>query len=245
MVLEVVVGVGDVVLAGVDVLGRDVDPAVVGLQIIPGRGAVQIAPVREAAPGGVDLGDVAVVAPVAGLHQGQDAGPVRAGLGAEDPGGRPAVITVVGQVGGGVGADEVLLVRLVEVGDQPYGVVEHGHHVREGVAEEAGDPYGDVDPRSLQLGQRDDLEVDHAARHLVPHRQHAQQGEDLGDVVAGGAHGRRAPDRQPDGTGVVAGVGEVAGQQRLGHRLPGLERQPGRDRLRVDGVEVATRRAAR
>ena len=64
----------------VSMFGGDVDPAVVGLQIIPRRGAVEISPVREAAPGGVDLGDVAVVSPVAGLHQGQDAGPVRAGL---------------------------------------------------------------------------------------------------------------------------------------------------------------------
>ena len=41
------------------------------------------------------------------------------------------------QVGAGVRRHEVLLVGLVERGDHPHGVVEHGDHVREGVAEEA------------------------------------------------------------------------------------------------------------
>ena len=83
-------------------------------------------------------------------------GAVRPGLGAEDPGRRPALVAVLGEVGLGVGADEVLVERLVEPGDQPDRVVEHRDHVREGVAEEAGDPHGDVDPRPAELLERYD-----------------------------------------------------------------------------------------
>ena len=63
------------------------------------------------------------------------------------------MITVLGQVRAGVGPHVVVGVGLVQVGHQSYGVVEHRHHVREGVPEEAGDPYGDVDPGSAQLRQ--------------------------------------------------------------------------------------------
>ena len=62
-----------------------------------------------------------------------------------------------------MGTDEVLLVRLVQLGDQAYGVVEQREHVREGVAEEPRDPDRDIDPRPPQLGQRDRLEPGHPA----------------------------------------------------------------------------------
>ena len=80
------------------------------------------------------------------------------------------------------------------------------------------------------------------ARRLVPDRPDAEQREHLGDVVAGGAHRGGAPHRQPDRLRPVAVVVAVAGQQRVGHRLAGLPGQPGRHRLRVDGVEVAAGR---
>ena len=60
-----------------------------------------------------------------------------------------------GEVGPRVGADVVRLVRLVQPGDQPDGVVQQRDHVRERVAEEAADPHGDVDPRPAELGERD------------------------------------------------------------------------------------------
>src|SRR5213078_1869500 len=79
VVLEVVVGVGDVVLAGVDVLGRDLDPPVVGAHVLGGRRARQPPAVGEAAPGGVDLGQVGVVAPAPRLDDLQDPGAVGPG----------------------------------------------------------------------------------------------------------------------------------------------------------------------
>ena len=116
--------------------------------------AVQAAAVGEAAPGGVDLGEVGVVAPVAAVDQLQQPGAVGARLGAEDPCGGASLVAVLGQVGLRVGADVVVLGGLVEAGDELHRVVEHRHHVREGVAEEAGDAHGDVDARAAELVER-------------------------------------------------------------------------------------------
>ena len=124
--------------------------------------------------------------------------PYEPGLGAEDPRRRPALVAVLGEVGLRVRADEVLVDRLVERGDQPHGVVEHRHDVREGVAEEAGDPHGHVDARAAELLERYDVQVADPARRLVPLGPDAEQREHLGDVVAGGAHRGGAPDREPD-----------------------------------------------
>ena len=49
-----------------------------------------------------------------------------------------------------------------------------------------------------ELGERDDLQAGDPAAGLVPDRPDPEQRQHLGDVVAGGAHGGRAPHRQPD-----------------------------------------------
>ncbi len=54
------------------------------------------------------------------------------------------------------------------------------------------------------------------ARLRVPARPHAEQGEDLGHVVALGAHRRRAPGDEPDHPRQRAGLVAVAVEQRVG-----------------------------
>ena len=61
-----------------------------------------------------------------------------------------------------------------------------------------------------------DFEAGHPLALWAPRRPDAEQGEGLGDVVAAGAHGGRAPQHQPDGGGVGAGLGEVALDQAVG-----------------------------
>ena len=112
----------------------------------------------------------------------------------------------------------------------------------EGVAEEAADAQRHIDARPAELGQRHDLEAGDALGLLVPRGAHAEQGEGLGDVVAVGAHRRRAPQHEAHRPGMGAGLGEVALDDAVGQRRADLPRQPGRDRLRVDGVEVAAGR---
>ena len=240
VVLEVVVGVDDVVLAGVLVLGRDGDAPERGLHVGAGLAPVQAAAVGVPTPDGVHLGEVGVAAPVAGVDQRQQARPVRAGLGAEDPRGRAAAVTVRRDVGLDVLADVV--VRLVQGRHGPDRVVEQRDDVRERVAEEAGDAHGDVDAGPAELRARDDLEPGDPPGRLVPHGAGADEREDLGEVVALGAHRARAPHREPDAARVLAGVGDVAGQQRVGERAADLPRAARRDGLRVDGVEVAAGR---
>ena len=159
VILEVVVAVGDVVLAGVDVLGGHLDAPVVGAHVVGGRRPVEPTAVGETAPHGVDLGQVVVIAPRARLDDLQDPGAVRPGLGAEDPRGGPSLVAVLGEVAQHVGAHEVQLLRLVEAGHEPHRVVQHRHDVGERVAEEAGDPHGHVDARSAELVERYDVQV--------------------------------------------------------------------------------------
>ena len=143
----------------------------------------------------------------------------------------------------GVGADVVHVVRLVvESGDEGYGVVQRGHHVRERVAEEAADPDGHVDARAAELVRAGSAPAGQPAGRLVPVRPYAEQREHLGHVVARGAHAGRAPDGQADRVGVGSGVGQVPLEQRVGHGLAGLPGQPGRHGARVDRVEVPTGR---
>ena len=92
--------------------------------------------------------------------------------------------------------------------------------------------------RPSSLGGHD-LEAGDPPRRLVPARPAADQRQDLGQVVALGAHRRGAPHGEPDAARVGPGVGQVPGQQRVGQRGADLPGAAGRDRLRVDGVEVA------
>jgi hypothetical protein len=124
------------VLAGVLVLRRHRDPAERLLHVHPGLPPVEAAAVRVAAPYGVDLGEIGIAAPVAGVDQRQQPGPVRARLRAEDPRGRAAAVPVLRGVLLDVGAQVVPLGGLVEVRDGPDRVVEQRDHVRERVAEE-------------------------------------------------------------------------------------------------------------
>ena len=173
--------------------------------------------VAVAAPRRVHRGQVAVDAPVARVEEGEDARAVGARLGAEHP-------------------------RVVVEPGQTSGVVEHGDHVGEGVAEEPGDADDDIDARPAQLVLGDELDAGHPARLLGPHRAHPQEGEDLSDVVAPGAHAGRAPDDEADGGRGGISLDDVAHDDRFSQLLADVPRQPRRDGLRVDRVEVASRR---
>ena len=83
VILVVVVGVEDVVLARVDVLDRDLDAGVGVAHRLRGRRRRGRA-VGVAAPRLVDRGEVAVVAPVAAVDELEQAGPVRPRLRPED-----------------------------------------------------------------------------------------------------------------------------------------------------------------
>ena len=238
VVLEVVVGVGDVVLAGVGVLRRDRDPLVRGLHLAAGRDAVDAAAVGVAAPDGVDLGEVGVVAPVAGVDELQQARAVRAGLGAEDPGRgrvrRPSAWARATKFCS-AGSSRTATSRTASSSSaRTCGNASRKKPEMRTVTSMRGRPSSSRSIASRPVTRR---------RRLVPDGADAEQREDLGDVVAGRAHRARAPHGQADAARVgLAVVGAVALEQRLGHRLAGLPGEPGGDGLGVDGVEVAAGR---
>src|SRR3712207_8976819 len=57
----------------------------------------------------------------------------------------------------------------------PYTTLFRSQDVRERVAEEAGDPHGDVDAGAPQLLEVDHLQAGDAPRHLVPDRPHRSE----------------------------------------------------------------------
>ncbi len=148
-------------LARVDVLDRDLDAPEAVAHGVAGARALEPATVREPAPGLVDLRDVCVVAPVAGVDELQQPGAVGARLRSEDacrrapPGALAELCRQPLGIGPRVCGDVVVLGRLVERGDRRHGVVEQHDEVREGVAEEARDAHGHVDPGAPELGERD------------------------------------------------------------------------------------------
>ena len=138
VVLEVVVGVEDVVLTVVLVLDRHLDGGEAAAHGAGRRHAHAGAAVAVAAPRLVDRGQVVVGAPVARLQKRQDARPVGPGLGPEDA-------------------------RVATEAGQSHGVVQEGDQMREGVAEEPGDAEDDVHPRTPELLVGHQLDAGHAA----------------------------------------------------------------------------------
>ena len=145
VVLQVVVGVEDVVLAVVLVLDRDLDGGEAPAHRL-GRGlAVAVAAVGEARPRQVHLGEVVVGAPRALLDARRGCPSRSRRAAARRCGRRRRRRRATGFCSAGSSS----------AATSAHGVVEQGDDVREGVAEEAGDAQGHVDPGPAQLGQRD------------------------------------------------------------------------------------------
>ncbi len=217
VVLQVVIGIEDVVLAVVLVLDRDLDRGEPAAHRLGSGQAHPGAPVGPAAPRLVDGGEIGVGTPVPGLEEREDARAVRSGLRAEDP-------------------------RVVAEPGQVEGLIQQPHDVGEGVTEEPRDPERDVHPGTAQLALGHELQATDPPRLLLPHGSHADQRERLGDVVAHGPHGRRAPQHEPDAAREGTLLLAVALDQGVRQLATDLPRQGGGHRLGVDGVEVAAGR---
>ena len=135
--------------------------------------------------------------------------------------------------------ERIVVGALLERGDSANGGGEERDLARKDVAEEAGNAQGHIDPRPAQHRQRQNLEAADAAGRSVPGRPAADERESLSEIVAAGAHGRRAPEVDDDALRPVAVVLGVAGQNLLGRAPPDLPGVAGRRRARIDGVEIA------
>jgi hypothetical protein len=150
-------------LTGVDVLGSHRDTAKSVLHVATRRGTVQAPPIGVTTPGGVDLGEVGVGAPLPAVDQWQQPGAVGARLGTEDPGTRPSIVTVRGEIGAIVRGDVVVLVTLLQPRNGVNRIVDQSDHVGKGIPEETGDAQHDVDAGPAELGQTDHLQAGDSA----------------------------------------------------------------------------------
>src|SRR6185437_5332080 len=112
----------------------------------------------------------------------------------------------------------------------------------EHVAEQAGNAQRHVDPRPPQHRERQNFEAADAGGRRIPDRTAAEEREGLREIVAAGAHGRRAPEVEHDALRPFAVVLRVALEDFVGGAAADLPGVAGRGRTRIDGVEIAAGR---
>ncbi|MNE47425.1 hypothetical protein D3C80_1418350 [compost metagenome] len=175
------------------------------------------------------------------------AGAIGTGLGAENPpAGLPrslllahALTLEFGTLAAHPGGERVEVIRFVQRGHRLHRRIEQLDEVAEGIAEEPRHPQGHIHPWPVQQAQRQDLEVVDPLAAAGPYRAHAEQGHGLGDIVAAGTHGRRAPHRQAELAQVIAVVLQVALEDQVGRGKTDTPRRGGRQVTHIDGIEVA------
>jgi len=126
------------------------------------------------------------------------------------------------------------------VGHRLHCRIEQADEVAEGITEKAGNAQGHVHPRAVEQAERQDFEIVDPLAAGGPHRSHAHQRHGLGDVIAAGTHGCRAPHRQAELAQVITVVLQVALEDQVGRGEAQAPGGGGGQVAHVHGVEIAT-----
>ena len=145
---------------------------------------------------------VARIAPLAGTQQRMHAGAIAAcGCAKHAPQcllvGMTRIYTLrhpCGCIAQNACPDRVVLRIFVLRRHGAHGGIKHLHHTGEGIAKKATDPQGHIYARAAQAHYRNNFKIHHPLAAGSPFGAHADQRKRLGDIVAAGAHGGRAPD---------------------------------------------------
>ena len=191
--------------------------------------AVALAVIGVARRGEIGLGQIGPLGPLALGNAPPEPDAIGARRRAEDARQRGAL--EAGQ--------RIVVGAFLERGDGPDRGGEKRDLARKDVAEEAGDAQGHVDARPAEHGERQDLEAADAVRRHVPGRAAAEQREGLREIVAAGAHRRRAPEVEHDALRPFAVILRIAREHLLGGAAADLPGVAGRGRARIDGEEIA------
>ena len=120
-----------------------------------------------------------------------------------------------------------------------HGGIKQANDIGECIAKKARHTQRHIDPRTPHHRHGQHFEITDAPAAIRPGRAHAQQGQGLGDIVAAGAHGGRAPDRQADGLRIFTMLLRIFFHQQIG----GFQTQsPARrrgDGARIDREKIA------
>ena len=246
MELQVIVAVEDVMLAVVLVVQRDLHTDEPPSKQVAGVDALLVGRVRIAAPVNVRFRQVGGAIPVLLVDQRQDPRTVALRLGTEDAV-RSLPLEVERTGLGACGrfhvrqemlAREILAGRLVQLHDQPGGLVQECDQVGKGVAEETADAHDDIDPRPAKLLEWDHLDAGDPPAFFLPARPNAQERQHLGYIIPVGPHGARAPDADAHRFRKRSGFGDVALQHFAGQLLPDPPCGHRRERAGIDRVEI-------
>ena len=85
------------------------------------------------------------------------------------------------------------------------------------IAQEPGNAQRYVNPRAVQLHQRDDLETRHPERAVIPNGLHAQKRERGADLFAARAHRLAAPKIEHHAARPIAVIFDIAGDDGIRH----------------------------
>ena len=141
--------------------------------------------------------------------------------------------------GAAAGGERVFAIVLVAGGHRLHRRVEDRDLRREEVAEQAGDPAGDVDPRPAERRRRQHLDAGDAAARPLPLRPAPHQRQRLGDLLAAGPERRRAPEIEHHRPRPVAVLLQIEPHHLVGGAAAEFDGGRCRDRARIGGVEVA------
>ena len=260
VVLHVVITVEYVVLPGVLVLSGHHDLAEPLPELRPGANPEVSLGVGVAAPSGVNLGQVLHRFPVPFVQSRQNTGPISARFATEYPiqgRGPDSSVRLPSPRGRGAGSDGigstlahvflkvfkniVFFGRFVLGCRQLHGLIQKIDKVGEGVTEKTADPYGYVDAGVSQFGDGYNLQALDSTAFRLPDRPDAQQCENLGNVIAVGAHRRRSPDHKSHHFRISPFFCQVLFQQSVSQGFAGF---PGGWRwygLGVHRIKVTTR----
>ena len=201
--------------------------------------------VGEALAPGVGLGQLVLVAPAAVVDHVIDVGAVGALGVAEDPQRRRLEIaTVLGLIAQRVLAHEIALDGFVGGGGEERGLGQQLDLQRQEIAEDSRQRDDHVDPRMIELVERDQCRAGEAAV-AVEAGSGADQGQRLGDRPTLALEVVGAPQDQSDRFGEGIAIGHVPRQQpgRLARPIPDGEGTGNSER--IEAVQVSAGRQDR
>ena len=212
-----------------------------------GRGALIGAAIGIAAPVQIDLGQIVTALPQTPVDGVLHTGAIGAGFGAKHPPasltrrqfrGQPFALQLRAFLAH-FGRQRVHVIRLVQCCHSLHGRIEEANKVGKRIAEEPRHPQRDIHPRPVEQAHRQDFKVVHALTASGPHRAHAHQRHGLGDIVATGAHGGRAPDGQPQLSQMITVILQVALKDQIGGLETDAPRGGGRQVAHVHREKIA------
>ena len=248
MISVIIVAAEHIRLVIILIFNRDIQTAHALSEQLRHIFALRFAAIGMTAPAHINIGNIIQRLPVLAFQQSCHTGTIRSLRIAKDTEGRLAPCVLMTQailslkllaVILDMLAHKVQLLVLFKTGSQKYSLVHHLYNRGHRVAEKTADTRRNVDTRTLQLRQRDNLQTVDTLAAALPYRTDTHQIEEFRNALTVAAHIRPRPEHHADAFRIMTFLRNKAFNNLIAQRfayLPGCRR---RQTARVDTVEVA------